>query len=90
MIEPNEVLIFPISVAVPTATTIPIPLPDSTLVPEKAIFVCSAKGVSSGNGSVVFWIAWVSPVRIASSICKLNVSLKRTSAETISPAANTI
>ena len=61
--------ILPITVEIPVATTIALPLPETILVPLKTIFFCSAVAkLSLSKISVVLYIGSDSPVREASSI----------------------
>ena len=86
--SPIIVLMRPISVATPVAVTTPTPLPDVTSVPENAMAERSPMPASSWTGSGCLCVATDSPVSADSSICRLVVSINRTSAGTRSPDRN--
>ncbi len=83
----SKLLIRPISVFPPVATTMPFPCPDATNVPEKAIQLRSPSAACSSTERVSFSTATDSPVRIDSCIDKPWASNKRKSAGTLSPAS---
>ena len=78
--------ILPSWVSIPVETTTPTALPDATQVPINAIFLRSAKSVSSGSKSTFFCTVNDSPVSADSSILHWNDSNIRISAGTLSPS----
>ena len=78
--------IFPSCVCIPVETTTPIALPDATQVPIKAIFLRSARSVSSTRESGFFSIVKDSPVSADSSILHWYDSRILRSAGTFNPS----
>ena len=85
--SPTSVWMRPISVAAPVAVTMPRPCPAETIVPENAIDARSPTPASSATGPVCFDDGTDSPVSAASSIRSWKLSMRRTSAGTLSPGA---
>ncbi len=80
--------IRPNSVAIPVATTTPVPRPYVTAVPLYAMFVRSPMdSVSSASAAVVLATGVDSPVNAASSILSAATSSSRRSAGTMVPTS---
>ena len=79
------VLIRPISVLSPVATTTPLPRPEATSVPVYIMQFRSPRAADGSTGAVFFSTATDSPVSAASCTRRLLTSIRRTSAGTLSP-----
>ena len=79
---------WPISVAPPVATTTPLPLPQATSVPEKAMPWRSPSGAPSAAAPVSLSTAADSPVSADSTVRRLRPCSRRRSAGTRSPGSS--
>src|SRR5215467_9021609 len=78
-------LMRPSSVALPVPTTTPVARPETTSVPENAMFARSPTVALADTGSVDLSAGTDSPVSAASSVRRFFTSVRRRSAGTLSP-----
>ena len=82
--------ILPICVSIPVCVTIALPRPNVTSVPEKTMFFISAICIFSSKVVNILVTGVDSPVKDASCVCNLTISINLASAGTFEPSSNTI